>query len=250
MEDVRHRLKGEKADLDYSDTYVFFRDRARKFDEGNPYAVTMYQDGHPELVRERNAAEMEKLLPLLEAGSGSRVLDIACGIGRWSDALGDDIGFYCGTDFSPELIHIAQTRNKERPGRRFLVGAAQEVREVLIAQGLENFDRILLMGILIYLNDGDALSALRQAGSVAAARARILLREPVAVGERLTLKGFYSEELKHDYNAVYRNREELRAMLGQTLLADGFVIIQEGFLFTDKLNNRQETTQYYYLLER
>ncbi len=61
------------------------------------------------------------------------------------------------------------------------------------------------MGLMLYLNDGDALSALKQAGSVASARARILLREPVAIEERLTLKGFYSEELKHNYNAVYRS---------------------------------------------
>ena len=250
MDNAEHRLKGKKADLDYDDTYVFFQDRSQKFDEGNPYAVTMYQDEHPDLVQKRHAAEMEKLLPMLQAKPNSRVLDIACGIGRWSDALGDDIGFYCGVDFSPELIRIAQTRNRERPERHFLVGAAQQVQEILFAQGLRDFDRILLVGVLMYLNDGEALSVLKQAGSMAAARARILLREPVAIEERLTLRGFYSEELKHDYNAVYRNRGELRDMLGQTLLADGFHISQEGFLFTDKLNNRQETSQYYYLLER
>ena len=250
MDNAGHRLKGKKADLNYDDTYTFFRDRAQKFDESNPYAVTMYQDGHPDLVRERHAAEMEKLLPLLQAEPGSRVLDIGCGIGRWSDALETDIGFYCGMDFSPELIRIAQTRNRDKSKRCFLVGAAQQVQETLSAQGLQNFDRILMMGILIYLNDEDALAALNQAGSVAAERARILLREPVAIEERLTLKGFYSEELKHNYNAVYRSLKELKDMLGQTLLAQGFVISREGLLFADSLNNRQETAQYYYLLER
>ena len=250
MDNAEHRLKGKKADLNYDDTYTFFRDRAQKFNESNPYAVTLYQDGHPDLVRERHVAEIEKLLPLLQAEPGSRVLDIGCGIGRWSDVLGNDIGFYCGMDFSPELISIAQTRNRDKSKRCFLVGAAQQVQETLSAQGLQNFDRILLMGIMLYLNDGDVLSALKQAGSVAAKRARILLREPVAIEERLTLKDFYSEELKHNYNAVYRSLEELKNMLRQTLLVQGFIISQEGFLYNDNLNNRQETAQYYYLLER
>ena len=89
----------------------FFKKRAEKFQENNPYSVTMYQDNHAEIVRQRNQKEIEKLMPLLHMEKDAKVLDVACGIGRWADALPEDITEYCGMDFSEELIEIAKKRN-------------------------------------------------------------------------------------------------------------------------------------------
>ena len=98
------RIKKEKVAIDYEATKAFFKKRAEKFTIENPYSVTMYQDNNKELVIARNAKEIEKLYPYLNIGSQSKVLDIACGIGRWADALPEDITEYCGIDFSTELI--------------------------------------------------------------------------------------------------------------------------------------------------
>ena len=38
----------------------------------------------------------------------SKILDIACGIGRWADAIPDEVFEYCGIDFSDELVEIAK----------------------------------------------------------------------------------------------------------------------------------------------
>ena len=79
----------------------------------------------------------------------------------------------------------------------------------------------------------------------------ICIREPIGIIERLTLKDFYSEELQDNYNAIYRNRLELQNFFEKTLLAKGFRIREEGFLFEeDTLNNRKETAQYYFIFER
>ena len=80
----------------------------------------------------------------------------------------------------------------------------------------------------------------------------ICIREPIAVEERLTLKDFFSEELASEYNAIYRTRSELINLLQQPLLENGFSIMQEGFLFNEspQLNNRRETSQYYFILQR
>ena len=53
------RVVQKVEDIDYSETKQFFKHRADKFKEDNPYAVTMYQDDHPELVHERNQKEVE-----------------------------------------------------------------------------------------------------------------------------------------------------------------------------------------------
>jgi hypothetical protein len=64
------------------------------------------------------------------------------------------------------------------------------------------------------------------------------------------LKDFYSDELKCNYNAIYRTREELEELFEKAFFNKGFEITKKDFLTDDSLNNRKETAQYYYILER
>lgn len=244
------RIKKKITDIDYSRTQQFFDKRANKYQEENPYSVTMYQDNNPALVEERNRAETEKLLPLLKLDGRSRVLDLACGVGRWSDAITAQIEEYCGIDFSGKLIELAKQRTHET-NRFFCVGAVNEFQKVLKENGRGKYNRILLIGILMYINDCDLVHVMKQLADTAEEHAIICIREPLGIDERLTLKGFYSEELRDNYNAIYRTRVELTDVLEKTLLRAGFQITQSGFLFSeDGLNNRRETAQYYFILER
>ncbi|MEY8392215.1 class I SAM-dependent methyltransferase [Lachnospiraceae bacterium] len=244
------RIAEKITDIDYKETRRFFKRRAEKFSGDNPYAVTMYQDNNENLVRERNRKEMEKLCPLLKLDAASKVLDVACGVGRWADAFPEDIKEYCGLDFSKELITIANQRNT-REHFSFLEGAAEELEQTLKDNGKGRYNRILLVGILIYLNDKEVRSVLNQAERSSEPHSVICIREPIGIQERLTLKDFFSEELKDHYNAIYRTRRELEGFLDKTLISKGFAIRREGFLFEeDTLNNRRETAQYFYILER
>ena len=77
------------------------------------------------------------------------------------------------------------------------------------------------------------------------------VRSPIGTDYRLTLKDFYSEELKSDYNAIYRTRDEYIKLFEDSLIPAGFSVTDEGFMFDDdSLNNRKETIQYYFILER
>ncbi len=244
------RLSGEKVNIDYKETSRFFGERAKKYQEDNPYSVTMYQDDHPELVRIRNEKEIELLLPKLGLDKDSKVLDIACGIGRWADAITQDISGYIGVDFSKELIEIAKSRN-QKDNFAFYQGAASEIGDILALHHIVGINKVLMMGILIYLNDEEAAELFKQVSKIAGSHMTVCLREPVAIEDRLTLKEFYSAELKDSYSAIYRTREELHEFMKESLFREGFQIRQEGFLFEeDALNNRKETAQYYYLLER
>lgn len=244
------RIKEKVENIDYNDTKLFFKKRAEKFQENNPYSVTMYQDNHAEIVRQRNQKEIEKLMPLLHMEKDVKVLDVACGIGRWADALPEDITEYCGMDFSEELIEIAKKRN-HRSRFSYCVGGASEIAEILKKNGKGLYNRILIVGILMYLNDVDMENSLRQIEKVCEKKSIICIREPIAIEERLTLKDFFSEELKDYYNAIYRTRDELKVSINEMFLNKGFSIKEEGFLFDDDvLNNRKETAQYYYILER
>lgn len=245
----RKRIKKKIESVDYNETHKFFEKRAVKFNEFKPYITTMYQDNNPEIVEERNKKEMEKLLPLLELDESSKVLDIACGIGRWSDAIQQNINEYCGVDFSSELIKIAQERNTLK-NRSFLVGTANNIEKLLQSNFKGFYDTVLLIGILIYLNDADVKETLNQVERCCKDHAIICIREPVAICERLTLKNYYSEELKDNYNAIYRTEDELKNFF-KILLDKGFEITEKGYLYEeDKLNNRKETFQYYFIFQR
>ncbi len=244
------RITDEIVTIDYNETKNFFKKRAEKYSEDNPYSVTMYQDGNKELVEKKNQKEVQKLLPLLKLNPEAKVLDIACGIGRWADAMPQDIEEYCGVDFSEELIQIARKRNI-RDNCCFLEGAVDEIENVVTQNNKGKFNRILMMGILVYLNDKELENAFAQIERICQEHAVICIREPIGIKERLTLKDFFSDELKDNYNAIYRARQELLQFFETAFLGKGFKISQEGFVFDENaLNNRKETAQYFYVLER
>ncbi len=244
------RIKKRSEDIVYSNTIGFFSRRANKYREDNPYSVTMYQDSNPELVYARNTKEISKLMPLLKLDENSRVLDLACGIGRWSDAIIRDIDRYVGIDFCSDFIRLAIERRK-RENRFFYVGSSTELNKVLEDNNEGKFNRALLIGSLMYLNDDDVIVTLKQLETRCTDNAIICIREPVGLDERLTLKEQYSSELSDNYNAIYRTRDELIDCFDKTLFPEKFEIKEEGFLFEDKdLNNRKETAQYYFILER
>ena len=106
------------------------------------------------------------------------------------------------------------------------------------------------MGLFIYLNDDELLRTVRGYVSVADRHCRILFREPVGLGARLTIKEHFSEEMEQNYNAIYRTEEELVAIIESELSPEGFKLIGSGDVYEDKLNNRSDTRQKWLLVER
>lgn len=244
------RIKDKVEDISYNDTQDFFNTRAKKYSKENPYAVTMYQDNHPDLVKERNYEETKKLKPLLRLDNKSKILDVACGIGRWSDAIDVTIDEYCGVDFCREFIELANQR-RTQTNRHFFVSSSTEVYKCMQCAGKAEFNRVLLIGALMYLNDKDVQDTLHQIEKLCDQHVIVCIREPIGIEERLTLKEQFSDELQDDYNAIYRTKGELESLLEKPLLHEGFVIKQCDYMYKQKeLNNRRETTQFYWILER
>ena len=202
------RKKNNIIKLDYSKTKEFFDNRFAKYNEKNPYAVTMYQDNHPELVAYRNKAETKKLIPLLKTDEHSRILDVGCGIGRFADAIGNGIEYYLGVDFEEGFIKVANERNKDEL-HHFEAITVNDVASRCANGMLRKFNRILMIGILLYFNDDDIPSLLSDVYECLDDNSVICVREPIAIEDRLTLSQEFSEELNDEYNAIYRTKEEL-----------------------------------------
>ena len=245
------RIKNDKENISYDNTKIFFKNRIKKYKGDNPYSLTMYQDNNPELVKERNIIETEKLLPKLQLDEYSKVLDVACGIGRWSDAITCKIEKYCGLDFCEDFIKLAKERNIDVDSRHFYVSKNEQAADTLIENNEGKFNRVLFIGCFLYLNDDDVINTMKTIETVCEEKTIICIREPIGIIERLTLKEQFSEELNDEYNAIYRTRNEFNDFFIETVLKQGFSVAEEGFLFEKPdLNNRKETSQYYFILKR
>lgn len=247
------RIKGRNVAIDYAATEAFFDHRGRQ-DYRNALSATMYQDDNPALVEQRDLAEKALVAPRLDLGRRPRILDIGCGIGRWGWFLADNrAGIdYLGIDFSSSLIDRARSESAARghDALHFQVMSASAIDPTAL-QRPAPFDLILVSGLLIYMNDDDVTHVLRSAAALCAAGGGIYLREPVALGERLTLDRFDSTELASEYSAIYRTRSELDTAITASLPTPTFAIEHSGFLFPDALERRgAETRQFHTILRK
>lgn len=236
--------------IDRSSVLRFFEQRAEKVAMLGPTRAVIYQDKNPDLAEKRDATEKALLLPLMQLGRSSRVLDAACGTGRWAEVLIPNCGSYVGFDASEGLIRVARERFGHCQHARFAVCPADGLTLAGLGEDLP-FTHILSLGLFIYLNDSEVAEVLERFSNVAAGTARIVVREPIAIETRLTLQGHFSDELEQEYNAIYRTEREMLSFFEETLRRDGFHLAGSGDVYADAaLNNRAETKQRWYIWER
>jgi cyclopropane fatty-acyl-phospholipid synthase-like methyltransferase len=235
------RIYKERVDLDPAQVRTFFEQRGANIDGTHPLTSVLYQDSNPTLAEARDAFEKQLVLPLLNLRRDSAVLDVGCGIGRWADALVGRVARYHGIDFSAALVAAARERIHQ-PSFTFQELSAENIHQDMLHVPA-GFSHVIIAGVLLYLNEDQLQAALDAVGICCAAGARIYLREPVATSERLTLKQFQSDELKAEYNAIYRTEDELLSQVLAHLQPRGFELAINAPLYPDHLNNRIETQQ-------
>jgi SAM-dependent methyltransferase len=240
---------GGPARIDKRKVSNFFDERAARIGELGPTRAVIYQDHHPDLAERRDQHERSTLTPKLGLTGSQRLLDIGCGTGRWTQTLRGSVSHYHGIDFAPGLIEYARNAYGDPPHTVFSVA---DVSDFTLKQLKEDqaFDRVLVSGVFIYLNDDALEQALSCLVRAMTQDARLLLREPVAQDQRLTLSDHHSVELDADYHAVYRTREELMSAASGAFRKRNFALIDHGYVYDDAaMNNRRETRQEWFVFE-
>ncbi|HEX5209726.1 MAG TPA: class I SAM-dependent methyltransferase [Steroidobacteraceae bacterium] len=154
----------------------YWESRARRFAIEGDGLAAVCSYGMPGFYnRLIQFCQRRALAPWLKAPPGSRVLDVGCGIGRWSRLLASRGACVTGIDLSPTMIAEAERRALASglAGRcRFIVqdSAALEIEG--------SFDLIICVTVLQHILDVGALrSALQRMAAHLAPHGRLVVLE-------------------------------------------------------------------------
>lgn len=163
----------------------YWEDRARRFAAQGSGLAAVCSYGMPELYnRMIHLCQRLALAPWLRVPAGTRVLDVGCGVGRWSSLLASRGALVTGMDLSPTMIAEAQRRASES-------GVAERCR--FLVQDLahldagDKFDLVIGVTVLQHILDPEALrSAVQRMSEHLAPGGRMVLLEaaPARLAQR------------------------------------------------------------------
>jgi 2-polyprenyl-3-methyl-5-hydroxy-6-metoxy-1,4-benzoquinol methylase len=140
---------------------AYWEDRARRFAVEGDGLAAVCSYGMPGFYnRLIDLCQRRALAPWLKPAAGLRVLDVGCGVGRWSRLLASRGAHVTGVDLSPTMIAEAK--------RRAAVDGLADRCRFLVQDSARldipgRFDMILCVTMLQHILDGEALrSALRR----------------------------------------------------------------------------------------
>jgi len=238
-------MKNDSIELDQKKILTFYEGRAEKYDPCIPEVSMLFQDKNPDLALRRSNFEIEKIKNILRPDFESKVLDVGCGVGRWALELVPLVSEYIGTDFCDPLLKIAKDNFLGIEKAKFLSLEASDISHVKISK---ETNLIVFAGVAHYLNDESLYQTLSNFLEILSKNFGILyFRCPISLSSKFSLIDHYSEELESKYSATYRNYDEILMQFTQLNYFKVAELIDHGLLFPTELQNRMETTQYFWI---
>lgn len=193
----------------------YWEDRARRFAAEGRGLAAVCSYGMPEFYNRAIHLEQRLALePWLAVREGARVLDVGCGVGRWSRLLAARGAQVTGVDLSPTMIQQAEQR-------ALADGVADRcrfrVQDLASLELGERFDLILGVTVLQHILDPGALRAALQAVAAhLAPGGRLVLLEaaPCTLVQRCDTTIFRARQRSEYLELFDECGLELRALTG------------------------------------
>ncbi|MDR2407978.1 MAG: class I SAM-dependent methyltransferase [Bacteroidales bacterium] len=201
----------------------------------------------------RNDLEKTIVKNLLQNARSTRssqmtILDIGCGIGRWAYNLKSIYSVYHGIDFSEEFVELATLNFADEKNVNFFT---MSVFDMDYKKLLKSYDILIITGVAMYINDCDIKSLFDCCNKLTKSSSNIYFQESVSIlPYRLTLKDFYSNELRSKYNAIYRTRQEYEDFFSKYLSSFEFNKEESDLLLDKNTGAREETNARYWFLRK
>lgn len=173
----------------------YWEDRARRFAADGAGLAAVCSYGMPGFYnRSIDLVQRLALAPWVRVTRDAKVLDIGCGIGRWSRRLAARGAKVMGVDLSPTMIAQA-THRAELEG--LAARCSFDVQDTAHLEAEGKFDLVLGVTVLQHILDRDALrSAVRRMTEHLAPNGRMVLLEaaPVHLATRCDTSVFQARE--------------------------------------------------------
>jgi ubiquinone/menaquinone biosynthesis C-methylase UbiE len=207
-------VRGVPAPVRYSPD-LYWEDRAQRFAGERDGLAAVCAYGMPEFYNRAIHLEQRLALrPWLKVGAGTRVLDVGCGVGRWSRLLAARGAQVMGVDLSPTMIAQAQMR-------AIAAGIADrcrfQVQDLSNLEVGEKFDLVLGVTVLQHILDpGSLRTALEAMTAHLAPGGRMILLEaaPTEVVGRCDTTVFTARHRDVYLSMMRAAGLELRALTG------------------------------------
>lgn len=156
-------------------------------------------------------SETRHLFHVLDVRPQMRVLDLACGTGRWAFEFARRCRRVVAIDFAAGMIERArQEASRRQVGNvEFRVGSIEQF------QADETFDILVLSGILVYFSDQQVDAILQRLRPTLKPGAKIVSRETVAIHERQDVRQEAHAKVGDTYSAIYRRPEEYQQLFAR-----------------------------------
>jgi aspartate/glutamate racemase/2-polyprenyl-3-methyl-5-hydroxy-6-metoxy-1,4-benzoquinol methylase len=168
------------------------------------------------------------------------ILELGCGIGRWSRVLSKHVKHVDACDYLEDFIIEAKkiTLEHEIENISFSTCAAESI------ESRKSYDHVVSVALFHYLSDSQLKSTIDKMKELVKVNGKIILRESFGTTKRFELHQHYSEALDSEYSAIYRTSDEIKHLFGM-----GFKKVAEETTLTHS-KSKEETCQKLLILEK
>jgi ubiquinone/menaquinone biosynthesis C-methylase UbiE len=221
--------------LDKFKVRKFWDERASSYDHVEFESIANLEEDK-ENLKAKILCETSKVFSWLGSVDGMNILDLGAGVGQWALRFSErGAKRVVAVEFSDSLAEIGRKELKKRKldNIEFVVSPAE-----LFTTG-EKFDLVFCSGLCVYLNDDQFLQLAKNLPTFLKPKAKVLMREGMAVGRRHEINDEFSDHLQVNYSATYRTRDEYIRALSQ----QGLLVEQDENVFPEghNLNKYSET---------
>ena len=194
--------------IDSNKIKEFWDNRANKVNNLRTEGIANLEE-NPKLLDEKISLECKKIMKWIDLSQHKlSILDLGAGTGQWAFRFAQEAKSVVAVEYSKGMLELAiKEANKQQLSNiEFIHKPAQNYLS-------ENkYDLIWISGLLIYLNDNECETLIRNCKSMLKYTGKILLRDGTGTKNRYLINNKYSKDLDSYYSACYRTRNEYKEL--------------------------------------
>lgn len=177
----------------------FWKKRANLYEKIPIESIVIFKES-----KERDDKLKKTIIKYIDK-TDKKVLDVGCGTGRISLYLASYVDFVLGIDYTKKLINIAEIEKNKRNIKNVVF----KHEDSQTFNYNKKFDVVIICGLFNYLNDDAVDKTIKNISKHLKINGKVIVKETIALEKRYYIIEKYSEELKSDYNSIYRTTDEL-----------------------------------------